>query len=304
MYGLDKDRFLIIGGTGSLGQALVSWLDDERRHADLSCTVLSRDEIKQKELKARYPWVKTVIGDVTDKESLIEPISRADHVINLAAMKHIEVCEENPHRAHLVNFVGARNVAEVCEDVGSFSSCSLSSTDKAVLPINTYGLTKALAEKFYLKAAESGPKSVNRFFVFRWGNVLGSRGSVIHAFAKTLREEGRVYINHPEMTRFWIDIDDAADFMMMKIVSGSMSPLIIPSEIKASKIISLARATASVLGVDNYKVKLTDVRPGEKIHESLLLGDKHKQESAVTSQTAEQLTDKELEAMVRKALGL
>ncbi len=251
---------LIIGGTGTLGTALIPRLKAKK----FNITVLSREELKQKQLISNFPYVKTLLGDIRDYDSIERACYGKTVVFHLAAMKHVDMAEANIEESIKINLQGTLNVAKACLK-GSVGFAHFSSTDKAVLPINVYGMCKGLSEKVW---RDYNRFDSTRFNVFRWGNVIGSRGSVIHNFVKSLKEEGKVYITDTKMTRFWIHIDDVAKFLADEHdIYNQMTDALIPP-MKGSTILRLAEMTAFYLGT-KFKVEKIPVRPGEKIHECL-----------------------------------
>lgn len=279
---------LIIGGTGTLGQALLKRLDPAR------IVVMSRDELKQQQLKKSFPEVKTVLGDIRDRFAFgcMEGMKTVYHV---AALKHVDVLESNPSEAYQTNTVGTMNAAKAAQhyDVRVFN---FTSTDKACLPVNAYGYSKAMAERFLLNENEAKPSST-KFKVFRWGNILGSRGSAIPYFAKSLREEKKVYLTDEKMTRFWMLIEDAVKFMTDQLSYHSLSEVNYPS-MKSATVLSVIRAVAEVLSIDKFETVRIGLRPGEKIHESMFFSPlKH-----INSETAERYSHQELVKLVKAIL--
>ena len=281
---------LIIGGTGTLGHALVPRLLREGHNV----TVFSREEIKQKKMASLYPECRYVLGDIRDYESLVPHCFGKTAVFHLAAMKHVDLAEVNLTECIKINLLGSMNVAKACLEAG-VDYAVLSSTDKAVLPINAYGHCKALSERIFFDANGKGH---TLFSVFRWGNVLGSRGSVLHAFTETLKKEKKVYITHFDMTRFWIHIEDAAAFMLSNYAFGNNNQVYIPP-MKAAPLVALASATAQYLGVSDYKIESIPIRPGEKLHEWL---DYHDPNFEMKSNNSEVYTDEELLGLVARTL--
>lgn len=282
---------LLFGGTGTLGHALAKIIDA----SGYECTVVSRCELRQKEMHQKYPKFHFILGDIASNEWKRQIRSRPYCVFNLAALKHVDIAENNVEACIRVNLQGTINTADWAMDTG-VPHYVFSSTDKAVLPINTYGFAKGLSEK-YLHSMQG--RRDTAFSVFRWANVLASRGSVLHAFKESLQMESKVYITESQMTRFWIHIDDVANFMWERKLCPSIDIPHIP-EMKASSVLDLAQATANVLGLPKYKIEITGVRPGEKIHECLYSG----HDRCLNSNTAEQYTMEELENLVRRALCL
>lgn len=257
----ENKRILIIGGTGTLGRALLDILTKDKKN---EITVLSREELKQKETAKLFPTVKYFLADVRDYESLKPHFIAKDTVFHLAAMKHVEMAEANPEESIKINLLGSVNVAKLAIEC-QIDHCVLSSTDKAVLPINTYGMCKALSEQYFFSMNQLG---LTHFSVFRWGNVLGSRGSAIHSFLYSLKKEKTIYITDPRMTRFWIDIKDAAKFMNENYQTASKMAPTIP-QMKAMSVVKVADLCAQYLGVRDYKVVSSGIRPGEKLHECI-----------------------------------
>ncbi len=285
-------RYLLIGGTGSLGQALIKQISK-----DNEITIVSRDELKQQQLKAKYPYIKFHICDIADP-AIEEFIEGKEVVINLAALKHVDVCENNLKQNIKTNILGNMNIADLCEKHW-ITHVIFSSTDKAVLPINAYGHAKALSEKYYLS---KNAWSDSHFTVYRWGNVLGSRGSVLHKFVETIANEGKVYITHKDMTRFWVHIDDVAKFILDTYKSAARDKAMIP-EMKSSSIVALAKTVALYLDKD-FEVIETGIRDGEKIHECLWSQhDSCQDDSCLRSNTSEKYDQAELFNLVDRCLS-
>jgi UDP-N-acetylglucosamine 4,6-dehydratase len=283
---------LLIGGTGSLGHALVPIL----LRKGYRITVLSREELKQKKMAVLYPEINYVLGDVRDYSSIEEHCIGKDVVFHLAAMKHVEMAEKNIDESIKINLLGTQNVAKAAKKYCNYAV--FSSTDKAVLPINVYGMCKALSEKIWL---DQNKHEGCRFSVFRWGNVIGSRGSVIHSFSESLQKQNKVYVTHPEMTRFFIRLNDAAAFMVdnfkFPVLDAPMLPVI-----RATSVLKLAEAVANYHGKANYQVEIAGIRPGEKMHEAL---DYHDHPAfSLTSDSCEQLSKEDLFTLVKEVLCL
>jgi UDP-N-acetylglucosamine 4,6-dehydratase len=278
-------KYVILGGTGTLGRALTrALLKDE---ATESITCFSRDELKQKELAAeiRDPRLNFVLGDIRNPYTLWQAMHRKDVVFHVAALKHIDTLEMNPEESVRTNILGTINVADEAIRAG-VKHVVFSSTDKACAPINVYGMSKGISERILLHRNEV--QSTTHFSVFRWGNVLNSRGSVIPFFVKTLKAEKKAYLTHPEMTRFWITIEDAVAFMLAnyKTAQETMIPAI-----KGATVERVIDTTARILGYSEYQTHVVGIRPGEKLHESLLPG--------MSSDTWVQYSSEELESLVR-----
>lgn len=284
---------IIIGGTGTLGQEITRQLLS--RNPKASITIFSRDELKQSAMRRAfgdYRGLRFLIGDVRDMHAIGRALYDTETVFHVAALKHIDICEENPIEAMRTNVLGTFNVAETALD-RCIPRVVFASTDKAVMPINTYGHCKAISERYLLGLNAKQP--FTKFSVFRWANVLGSRGSVVHRFAETLSKWQRVDITDVEMTRFWIRIQDAARFMIDMHAKAPLTSVAIPP-MKAASVLRLAASVARSLGVPKYHVNVVGTRPGEKIHEAI---DWSTKQGLVTSDSAEQYSDAELDHMVR-----
>jgi len=258
---LNNKKILITGGTGSLGNALVGKICTDYKPEKL--IIFSRDEYKQKLMAEKfdyYPCLRFFLGDVRNVTRLKEVCRDVDIVIHTAALKQIPTLEYNPTEAIKTNVDGTVNVVEACIAC-DVDRAVLISTDKAVNPINLYGATKLCAEKVFL-AANSFNKT--KFSVVRYGNVLNSRGSVIEHFLK-LKEQGakEFPITDKNMTRFWITLEDAASLVLTSLSNGELTIPKLPS----MKMVDIAKAIDP-----NCELKVTGIRPGEKLHECLKEG--------------------------------
>jgi len=262
---LDGKTVLITGGTGSFGQRFVKRVLEGHKVRKL--IVLSRDELKQFEMRRffpeeKYPPIRYFIGDVRDKERLYRAFEGVDVVIHAAALKQVPACEYNPLEAIKTNIMGAANVIDAAIDCGVSRVVALS-TDKAANPINLYGATKLCSDKLFTAANNySGPRST-RFSVVRYGNVMGSRGSVIPYFL-AMREKGVLPITDPRMTRFWITLDEAVEFVLKSLVRMKGGEVFVP-KIPSMNIVDLARAICP-----ECETKTIGIRPGEKLHEVMV----------------------------------
>lgn len=283
----DRTEVLIVGGTGTLGKALLDLIGHKRNY---SITVLSREELKQKQLMDIYPNVRFVLGDIRDHHSLSSHFLGKEVVFHFAAMKHVDMAEHNPEESIKINLIGSLNVAKAAI-ANNVRYCVFSSTDKAVLPINNYGMCKALSENYFL--TQNQLQDITKFSVFRWGNVLGSRGSVIHSFLTSLKETKSVNITDPRMTRFWIDIKDAAEFILDHYEGGSPDMPMIPP-MKACRVVKIAELCARHLGIKDYKVNFSGIRAGEKLHEAIFSS----HEICYRSDTTEEYSDDEILKMI------
>jgi UDP-N-acetylglucosamine 4,6-dehydratase len=286
-------KHVVIGGTGTLGRSLISHLLNGKDLCEIIC--VSRDELKQKEVKAQIVapphLLRFEIGDVRDLDRMRQVVHGATSVFHVAAMKHIDVVQDHPLEGLKTNTIGSANIAQACIEQ-KVSYCVLSSTDKAVEPTNIYGMTKAIAEKHFLSLNEK--QTTTKFSVFRWGNVLGSRGSVIHLFKKSLLEKKAVDITHPRMSRFWIHIDDAVSFMLANYKHAPTDRPCIP-RMKACLVTNLAKALSEILGVSDASINLVGMREGEKLAEKIDEGEDF------CSATAPQFTKEELIYLIQRA---
>ncbi len=258
---------LITGGTGSLGNGITSHL----LNTDVQKIIIfSRDELKQFEMSQKFedPRLRFFIGDVRDKERLYRAFDGVDYIIHTAALKQVPACEYNPFEAIKTNIIGSQNVIEVAIDVKVKKAMGVS-TDKAVQPLNLYGATKACMEKLFIQANSYATEKGTKFSICRYGNVVGSRGSVI-PFFKNIVDSGKLPITHVDMSRFWITLEQAVGFVLesLKIMEGW--EIFVP-KIPSMKIIDLA----TIIG-PNCEKEIIGIRPGEKIHELLITGDEAK----------------------------
>ncbi|MDP2690102.1 MAG: polysaccharide biosynthesis protein, partial [Deltaproteobacteria bacterium] len=205
---LNGSTILITGGTGSLGKRLTRLILS--RHAPKKIIIFSRDELKQSEMRQSFPepCIRFFIGDVREKDRLYRAFDGVDYVVHAAALKQVPTAEYNPFEAIKTNVLGAQNVIDVSVDMGVKKVVALS-TDKAANPINLYGATKLCSDKLFIAGNSYAGSKETRFSVVRYGNVVGSRGSVIPLFLK-LRPTGVLPITDERMTRFWITLDQGA----------------------------------------------------------------------------------------------
>jgi UDP-N-acetylglucosamine 4,6-dehydratase len=260
-----KDKtILVTGGTGSFGKKFIKKI---LKYPVRKVIVFSRDELKQYEMAQQYtdPRMRFFIGDVRDKERLYRALDGVDIIIHAAALKQVPACEYNPFEAIKTNVGGAENIIEAAIDRGVEKVIALS-TDKACCPINLYGATKLASDKLFVAAnAYVGGKNTH-FSVVRYGNVMGSRGSVI-PFFKKMRETGRVPVTDDRMTRFWITLDQGVQFVIDNLGRMQGGELFIP-KIPSMKVVDLAKAIAP-----ECKIEIVGIRPGEKLHESMITED-------------------------------
>jgi len=263
---LSYKSILITGGTGSLGQAFVKTVLE--RYPDIHrLVVYSRDELKQFEMAQRfpqneYPAIRYFIGDVRDKDRLRRALDGIDNVVHAAALKQVPAAEYNPFEAIKTNVFGAQNLIEACLD-SDVSRVVALSTDKAAAPINLYGATKLCSDKLFTAANNMRGSRDIRFSVVRYGNVMGSRGSVIPYFLKH-RRAGVLPITHVDMTRFNITLDEGVNMVLWSIDEALGGEIFVP-KIPSYRILDLAEAIAP-----ECERRIIGIRPGEKIHEEMI----------------------------------
>lgn len=266
MLSLNNKSVLITGGTGSLGKQLTKnilerWPDVKR------LVILSRDEQKQFQMNQEFPDTKYTalryfIGDVRDVERLKRAFKGIDYVIHAAAMKHVHIAEYNPMECVMTNVMGAENVINAALECGVQNVVALS-TDKAAAPINLYGATKLCSDKLFVAANNIKGWNDIKFSVVRYGNVMGSNGSVIPFFLNR-RKTGILPVTDPNMTRFNISLQEGADLVLHAMEQAWGGEIFVP-KIPSYKILDLAEAIGP-----KCKVDLVGIRPGEKIHEEMI----------------------------------
>ena len=263
-----KDKtVLITGGTGSLGQALTRKLLE----TDVkTIRIFSRNENKQVSMESEFndKRLRFFIGDIRELSRLYKAFENVDIVFHAAALKHVPVVEYNPFEGIKTNVIGSQNVIDAClhENI-PLAICV--GTDKAVSPLNTYGATKLLMEKLFVAANPELPNKT-RFIALRYGNVLGSSGSVVPKFIKQIREKEKITITEPNMTRFSLTMNEALDFIIESAFLGKSSEVFVP-KLKAYSIMDLKDALIEIVG--NAKEEIVSIRPGEKLHETLINAD-------------------------------
>jgi UDP-N-acetylglucosamine 4,6-dehydratase len=258
---LDGKSVLITGGTGSFGRAFVDRALTSRARKII---VFSRDEQKHYELERKYSdrRMRFFVGDIRDRDRLQTALRDVDLVVHAAAMKHVPICEYNPIEAVQTNVHGARNLIEAAMSCGVQRVIALS-TDKAVSPANLYGATKLCMEKLLIAANAYAGDRTTRFSVVRYGNVMGSAGSVIPLF-RSQRQRGQLTITDARMTRFWIEMPQAINLVLRGLQLMSGGEIFIP-KLPTTDIETLAEAVAP--GIPRKSV---GIRPGEKLHETLI----------------------------------
>ncbi|SMH72313.1 SDR family NAD(P)-dependent oxidoreductase [Candidatus Nitrosotalea okcheonensis] len=262
----DNKTILITGGTGSLGQALAERLLSLNPKA---IRIFSRDENKQVIMAEKFQddRLRFLIGDVRDKERLRRAVENVDIVIHAAALKHVPVAEYNPFEFIKTNIDGSQNVVDVSMDE-QVEICLAVSTDKAVSPLNLYGATKLAMEKLFIAANHYKGKRQTKFSCVRYGNVLGSRGSVIPKFIEQIKSQGMITVTDPNMTRFNIAMNEALDLIINALNFAKGSEVFIP-KLVSYKLSDLVGALQEISEIP-FKTKKIPVRIGEKHHEILL----------------------------------
>jgi UDP-N-acetylglucosamine 4,6-dehydratase len=257
---------LITGGTGSFGKRFVKLMLEEYHPAKI--IVFSRDELKQHEMRASgydHPTLRYFIGDIRDQERMRRAFHGVDIVVHAAALKQVPACEYNPMEAIKTNILGSSNVIDAAIDAGVSRVLALS-TDKAVSPVNLYGATKLAAEKLFVQSNAYAGGKATRFSCVRYGNVVGSRGSVVPVFLKQ-REKGVLTITDSRMTRFWISLEQGVRFVARCVEEMHGGEVFVP-KIPSMTVEDLARAIAP-----EAEINVIGIRPGEKLHEVLISED-------------------------------
>lgn len=259
---LKGKSILVTGGTGSFGKKFIRHVLDN--HDLRRVIVFSRDELKQFEMEKEYndERLRFFIGDVRDRDRLYRAFAGVDYVVHAAALKQVPACEYNPFEAVKTNVLGAQNIIEAAIDCGIKRVVALS-TDKAANPANLYGATKLCSDKLFISGNSYAGSRDTRFCVVRYGNVIGSRGSVIPLFKK-MRETGEITITDPRMTRFWITLEQGVRFVLNSIERMQGGEIFVP-KIPSMKITDLAEAVAP-----GCRHQYIGIRPGEKLHEVMI----------------------------------
>jgi UDP-N-acetylglucosamine 4,6-dehydratase len=259
----DLLQILVTGGTGSFGQAFTRRV--LARRSPTTLRIYSRDELKQYEMAQSFqadPRLRFFIGDVRDRERLARAMHGVDVVVHAAALKQVPICEYNPAEAVKTNVMGAQNVLDCAIDAGVARTVALS-TDKAVNPVNLYGATKLCAEKLFIHGNVYAGSRDARFACVRYGNVVGSRGSVVPLFVRQA-PGGTLTLTDRRMTRFWLSLEQAVDFVLQCVDEMRGGEIFVP-KIPSMRVVDLAAAIAP-----EAQVKEIGIRPGEKLHEVLL----------------------------------
>ena len=270
-----KDKtILITGGTGSLGQALTRRLLES---GVKTIRIFSRNENKQIEMESKFndDRLRFLLGDIRDKERLVRATEGVDIVFHAAALKHVPKIEYNPFESIKTNVIGSQNVIDACLEANVKKAICIG-TDKAVSPLNTYGATKLLMEKLFVTANNylDPKKHATKFIAVRYGNVLGSSGSVVPKFIEQIIAKKKITITDPNMTRYSLTMNEALDFIIDASQIAKGSEVFIPKLLKAYSIIDLKKALEELLNPTEEEI--ISVRLGEKMHEALLNPDEMK----------------------------
>ena len=265
----DGKKILITGGTGSLGNALTKKLLKTNVE---TIRIFSRDEWKQVEMKSEFNdnRLRYLIGDIRDKERLSRALKNVDIVIHAAALKQMPVAEYNPFEAVKTNIIGTQNIIEACLDNNVETVLGIG-TDKAVAPVNTYGATKFLMERLFVSANFYKGDQKIKFLCVRYGNVLGSRGSVVPIFLNQIKTGKKITVTDPNMTRFNITMNEALELILRVLKNGKGGEVFVP-KIKAYKVGDMKDAIMELTNSNN-ETEIISIRPGEKMHESLISND-------------------------------
>jgi len=267
MTALQGSSILVTGGTGSFGKAFIRHVLDEL--SPRRVVILSRDELKQWEVRRLLgddPRLRWFIGDIRDRRRLERAMAGVDYVVHAAALKQVDIAEYNPFEYIQTNIIGSQNVVEAAIDAGVKRVVALS-TDKASSPINLYGATKLCADRLFISANHYAAGHETRFSVVRYGNVMGSRGSVIPLFSRLAAEGQSLPVTDKRMTRFWITLPQAVQFVVDSFDLMTGGELYVP-RIPSMRLVDLAEAVAP--GSPTHEI---GIRPGEKLHEEMIAPD-------------------------------
>jgi len=260
----NNKSILITGGTGSFGKRFTAYL--LKNYSPKKLIVYSRDELKQFEMQQDFsaPCMRYFIGDVRDKDRLRSAMRDVDYVVHAAALKQVPAAEYNPNECIKTNINGAQNVIDAAIE-NNISRVIALSTDKAANPVNLYGATKLVSDKLFVAANNIAGAKGPRFAVVRYGNVVGSRGSVVPFYRKLLAEgKTTLPVTHPEMTRFWITLDDGVEFVVQNFQRMQGGEIFVP-KIPSIRILDLVEAMSGT-----REHELVGIRPGEKLHEVMV----------------------------------
>lgn len=260
----DAKSILITGGTGSFGQKFTATLLSKYNPSKI--IIYSRDELKQFEMQQRFdePCMRYFIGDVRDKHRLKAAMRDVDYVVHAAALKQVPAAEYNPNECIKTNIMGAQNVIDAAIETDVRRVIALS-TDKAANPVNLYGATKLASDKLFVAANNISGAKGPRFSVVRYGNVVGSRGSVVPVFEQKVKEQVLpLPVTHPEMTRFWITLKEGVEFVIKNFQRMQGGEIFVP-KIPSIQIVDLVEAMSGSRDYENI-----GIRPGEKLHEIMV----------------------------------
>lgn len=262
---LNDKVVLVTGGTGSFGQKFTEIVLN--RYQPKKLVIFSRDELKQLEMQQRFPEnrfpsIRYFLGNVRDRDRLYRAFDGVDIVVHAAALKQVPACEYNPFEAIKTNVLGAANLIDAALDRGIKRVIALS-TDKAANPVNLYGATKLCSDKLFAAGNSYSGDRATRFSIVRYGNVVGSRGSVVPFFLKK-RETGVLPVTDPRMTRFWITLEQGVDFVLKSLERMKGGEVFVP-KIPSMSIVDLAKAIGP-----GCRTETIGIRPGEKLHEVMV----------------------------------
>ncbi|MFJ5860519.1 UDP-N-acetylglucosamine 4,6-dehydratase (inverting) [Pseudarthrobacter sp. NPDC092439] len=264
---LSGSSVLITGGTGSLGKALIKEILDD--HDVRRLVIFSRDELKQHEVRGMFnndPRLRWFIGDIRDRHRLNRAFHKVDYVIHAAALKQVDTAEYNPFEYVQTNVQGSQNVVDAAIDAGVKKVVALS-TDKASSPVNLYGATKLCADRLFISGNHYAAAYDTRFCVVRYGNVMGSRGSIVPIWKRMAAEGKSLPVTDDRMTRFWITLEQAVKFVLDSFEIMQGGELYVP-KIPSVRITDLAKAVD-----DSATTHEIGIRPGEKLHEEMIAAD-------------------------------
>ena len=264
---LSNKTILVTGGTGSFGKSFIDRIITNHKGIK-KLLIYSRDELKQFNLSKqyndkRYKFLRFFIGDVRDYKRLDWALKEVDIVIHAAALKQVPAAEYNPIEAIKTNILGAQNVIEASLNNNVQKVIALS-TDKASSPVNLYGATKLCSDKLFIAANNFRGRKKISFSVVRYGNIFGSRGSVVHTFLSQKKKDNILKITDPVMTRFLLSVEEGVDLVLWSIINSFGGEIVVP-KIPSIKIIDIAKMVAP-----KSKIKIVGIRPGEKLHEELI----------------------------------
>ena len=263
----EGKKILITGGTGSLGLALTRRLLES--NVD-TVRIFSRNESKQIDMESKFDdgRIRYLLGDIRDYKRLVRAVEDIDIVFHAAALKHVPKIEYNPFEAIKTNVIGSQNLIDACLEANVKKVICIG-TDKSVSPLNTYGATKLLMEKLFVTANNylDPKKHATKFIAVRYGNVLGSSGSVVPKFIEQIKNKKKITITDNQMTRFSITMDEALDFILKAAEYGQGSEIFVP-KIRAYTIFDIKKALTEILG--DCGEEMVGIRPGEKMHETLI----------------------------------